>query len=298
MTHALGDIKLAAAMTDAELTEKLGEPVRTRVDGPALGSGGRFALTRLGNVPAWRHTSHSFGFIPAGASGATGVTPIRHVSEIEPETALKDSRLRISLDGLRVAEYPGRGIHRVLFNFFIQNRTKTGLEDVNFNATYRIREGESAAVLNYPIFTGVAPQQTGLVIRCFTVNVKNDNDEMFLDVLESDTLRKGLKLAATAQPALGQLSSLALGMTRAIAARNRNVAVQDVYLGLDFGGPATGARLSTGSYVAVQMPAEFQRSWRWSDWSYDSASGQILNAAGELIPLNYFIIGINAVASE
>jgi len=82
-------------------------------------------------------------------------------------------------------------------------------------------------------------------------------------------------------------------MTKAIATRRRNVPVQDVHFGLDFGGPATGARLAAGSYVAVQMPAAFQRSWRWSDWTYDTGSGQILNVAGELIPLNYFILGIS-----
>jgi hypothetical protein len=230
--------------------------------------------------------------------GATGAGVVRHVGEVEPDPSLKDARLRITLDGLRVADYPGGGIHRVLFNFFVQNRTATGVEDVNFNATYRVREGESAAVLNFPIFTGVVPRETGVVIRCFTVNVKNDNDELFLDLLESDVLRQGLTLVTTAQPALAPLSSLAVGMAKAMATRRRNVPVQDVHLGLDFGGPATGARLAAGSYVAVQMPAAFQRAWRWADWSYDASSGQICNAAGELMPLNYFILGVSRSTAD
>lgn len=237
MTQWFDDIRVAGALSDEALSEKLGEPVAATAAASAAQRSGRFAFEWLVGVPAWRHTSHSFGFIPAGASGPG---PIRHVSEIEPAPALKDARLRISLDGLRVADYPGSGIHRVLFNFFAQNRTQTGVEDVNFNATYRIREGEHAAVLNYPIFVGVAPPETGLVIRCFTVNVRNDTDEGFLNLLESDTFKKGLQLAATAQPALAPLSNLAVGMTKAIAQRHRNVAVQDVYLGLDFGGTATG----------------------------------------------------------
>jgi hypothetical protein len=289
MSDPFGGIPLAAALTDEQLSERLGEPVRSGREAVSTG-GGRFGFAWLGGSPPWRHTSHSVGFIPMGASGAGA---IRHVGEVEPDPSLKDARLRITLDGLRVADYPGGGIHRVLFNFFVQNRTGTGVEDVNFNATYRVREGESAAVLNFPIFTGVAPRETGLVIRCYTVNVKNDNDELFLDLLESDALRQGLTLVATAQPALGPLSSLAVGMAKAIATRRRNVPVQDVHLGLDFGGPATGARLAAGSYVAVQMPAAFQRAWRWTDWSYDASSGQICNAAGELIPLNYFILGVS-----
>jgi hypothetical protein len=71
-----------------------------------------------------------------------------------------------------------------------------------------------------------------------------------------------------------------------------------VHLGLDFGGPATGARLAAGSYVAVQMPAAFQRAWRWADWSYDASSGQICNAAGELMPLNYFILGVSRSTAD
>jgi hypothetical protein len=290
MSDPFGGIPLAAALTDEQLSEHLGETVRSGRQPVETGGGGRFGFAWLGGSPPWRHTSHTVGFIPMGASG-TGA--IQHVGQVVPDPSLKDARLRITLDGLRVADYPGGGIHRVLFNFFVQNRTGTGVEDVNFNATYRVREGESAAVLGFPIFTGVAPRETGLVLRCYTVNVKNDNDELFLDLLESDALRQGLTLVATAQPALGPLSSLAVGMAKAIATRRRNVPVQDVHLGLDFGGPATGARLAAGSYVAVQMPAAFQRSWRWSDWSYEASSGQIRNAAGELIPLNYFILGVS-----
>ena len=139
MSDPFGGIPLAAALTDGQLSERLGEPVRSGQDAVSTGSG-RFGFAWFGGAPAWRHTSHSIGFIPAGASGAGA---IRHVGEVEADPSLKDVRLRITLDGLRVADYPGGGIHRVLFNFFVQNRTGTGVEDVNFNATYRVREGES-----------------------------------------------------------------------------------------------------------------------------------------------------------
>ena len=281
---------VAGVMSDEALSEKMEEPIATPHAHTPAGPQGRFSMDWLFGVPAWRHTEHTFGFIPPGASGPGS---IKHVSEVAPDLSLKNARLRVSLDGLRVADYPGRGIHRILFNFYAQNRTDGGEEDVNFNATYRTLEGESAAVLNYPIFIGLAPPNNGLVIRCFTVNVKNDNDESFLDLLESDTFKAGLKLAMTAQPAIVPLSDLAIGMTKAIAARHRNVPVQDVYLGLNFGSTATGARLALGSYVAVQMPGSFRRSWRWSDYSYDAHSGQILNPNSEVLPLNYFVIGVD-----
>jgi hypothetical protein len=293
MSEWFDDIPLAGALDDVALSEKLGEPLQAAVVTESVRGGERFGIgARLFGDPPWKHTSHGFGFIPSGASGRVAIVP---VGEVVPEPALRDQRLRISLDGLRVADYPGSGTHRVLFNFYVQNRTATGAEDVNFNATYRVREGDGAAVLNYPIFVGLCPPETGLVIRCFTVNVQNDNDEGFLDLLESDTFRIGLHLVETAQPALAPLSSFAVGMTKAIAKRNRNVAVQDVQLGLDFGATSTGARLAAGSYVAVQMPSAFLRSWRWSDWSYDTSSGQILDASDGLLPLNYFVLGVSPI---
>jgi len=298
MTQWLDDIPVAGALSDDALAAKLGEEVAPQP--PAVAqlyeSTGKLSFSWLFGTPAWRHTSHIFGFIPQdGAADGSNGTAIQSLKTAKADPSLKGTRLRISLNGLRVADYPGGGIHRVLFNFFTQNRTKHGVDDVNFNATYRIAEGEHAAVLNYPIFIGVAPPETGLVIRCFTVNVKNDNDERFLDLLESDTFKLGLHLVETAQPALAPLSSLAVGMTRAIAERHRNVAVQDVYLGLDYGGLVTGARLAPGSYVAVQAPAAFLRSWHWTDWSYNPDTGQIVNQAGELMPLNYFILGITTL---
>ncbi|MEW1912332.1 hypothetical protein AB0442_28500 [Kitasatospora sp. NPDC085895] len=291
MSDPFGGIPLAAALTDEQLANRLGQPVLSGRDTATSGDG-RFGFEWLGGAPAWRHTSHTIGFIPESASGDGAIRP---VGQVEADPSLRNARLRITLDKLRVADYPGGGPHRVLFNFFVQNRTDTGVEDVNFNATYRVHEGDSAAILNFPIFAGVAPSETGLTIRCYTVNVKNDNDELLLDLLESDVLRQGLTLAAVAQPAIGPLSDLAVGMAKAIATRRRNVPVQDVHLGLDFGGPATGARLATGSYIAVQVPSAFQRSWRWSDWTYDADMDQIANAAGNPIPLNYFILGVSRI---
>lgn len=92
---------------------------------------------------------------------------------------------------------------------------------------------------------------------------------------------------------MAPLSAFGVGMTRGIAERHRNVAVQDIDLGLSFGGVATGARLSIGSYIAVRMPGAFLRPWRWSDWSYHPDSGQIVNLEGQLIPLNHLVIGVS-----
>jgi hypothetical protein len=37
-----------------------------------------------------------------------------------------------------------------------------------------------------------------------------------------------------------------------------------------------GARLAEGVYIAVQIPETLTRVWDWSDWIYDTSTGQIV----------------------
>jgi hypothetical protein len=242
----------------------------------------------------WEHTAHAFGYLAPAAPGAA-VLPIRHAGNIAPDVSLKGARLRITLDRLRVAQYPGGGVHQILFDFYARNQTTAGAEDLHFNAVYRAREGEGAAAVGYPIFVGLGAGPDGVAFRCFTVNVKNDQDEKLLAFLDSDVFRSGLKLASVAQPAVAPLSALAVGLTRALAGRNRNVPVQDFYLGLDFGANPLGARLAEGNYLAVQIPEANQAVWDWDQWVYNPSNGQVVKKdnKAELIPYNYVVFGVN-----
>src|SRR5262249_35296331 len=155
----------------------------------------------------------------------------------------------------------------------------TGGEDLHFNAAYRAREGEGAATVGYPIFVGLSAGADGVAFRCFTVNVKNDEDEALIGFLDSDVFRAGLRLASAAQPALAPLGAMAFSLTKALAGRNRNVPVQDFYLGLDFGSNPTGARLALGSYLAVQVPESKGAVWDWDEWAYSPSTGHVVQKA-------------------
>jgi hypothetical protein len=244
---------------------------------------------------AWRHTAHAIGHLVSGVGPYTTLTPIHHVGSISPDHSLKGARVTLTLDGLRVADYPGRGAHRVLFDFAAQNQLPEGTEQVHFNATYRAIEGEQAAVLGRPIFNGLHVGNEGIFLQCATVNVQNEADEAFLAFLETDAFTAGLTLATTVQPALVPFSTMAVALTKAIAGRNRNVAVQAVEVGLDFRSTMMGARLAEGSYVVVQIPETLQAVWRWQDWVYDPTNGHIVNRSenGKLLPYNYFVVSIS-----
>src|ERR1700722_15090034 len=111
-------------------------------------------LSRLFPERLWVDTSHHFGYLPPGAQGRTP-QDLSDVGAIAADLLLKNSRLKITLNHLRVADYPGGSTHHVLVDFYARNQVPGHVEDLHFNATYRVREGERAAVRGYPIFLGL-----------------------------------------------------------------------------------------------------------------------------------------------
>jgi hypothetical protein len=250
----------------------------------------------FGDKP-WQHTAHAIGFLPTGGNGTQNIIG---VGEAQADPSLKNARINVALNTLRVADYPGGGTHRILFDFYARNQVPGVSEDLHFNAAYRAREGEGAAVRGYPIFVGLGVGAVGVAFHFHTVNVKNDADEAFLDFLEGDAFKAGLKLATTAQPAIAPLTGMAVALTKSIGQRNRNVSVQDCYVGLDFGGTAMGARLAVGDYIAVQIPEKLRRVWDWEDWVYEPRSGLIVSRGDHdaLIPYNYVVFGVSRYEGE
>jgi hypothetical protein len=171
-----------------------------------MGEGGPATTRGFGNWwpfgdKPWHHAAHTFGYI-APAPPQSAALPIQHAGNIAPDHTLKNSRIKITLDGLRVADYPGRGIHRVLLDFYAQNHRPDSVEHLHFNATYRVRDSEHAAVLGYPLFVGLNVGSDSIALKCYTVNVKNEDDGSFLSFLESDVFRFGLQLSNIAHPAV------------------------------------------------------------------------------------------------
>lgn len=247
-----------------------------------------------GVVQPWMHATHVLGFLPSASSG-TGEQEIFHPGAIAPDLSLKNGRINITLNRLRIAAYPGRGRRQVLFDFSAQNQLSTGAEDAHFNMTFRADDNALVGVVNYPIFMGLHVGTDIAMFRCYTVNVQNDQDDKLLASLDSEVFKKGLKLVEVAQPALAPLAEIAVGLTKAVASRNKNVPVQNIQMGLDFGGTRLGARLAQGDYIAVQVPIEVLRNWDWSAYKLDPRVGEIVRVDdGQPIPYNYFAFGVSA----
>src|SRR5439155_143964 len=80
----------------------------------------------------WASTAHAFGYLPPAPPGS-GPVPVVHAGDVRPDPSLKGARVRVTLDRLRVAQYPGGGTHRVLFDFYARNQADAGAEDLHFN---------------------------------------------------------------------------------------------------------------------------------------------------------------------
>lgn len=218
---------------------------------------------------------------------------INHAGNIKPDPSLKNSRIKITLDRLRVFDYPGNGIHHILFDFYAQNQVQGQTEHLHFNQIYRVQEGEQAGIIGYPTFVGLHVGSEGVAFKCYTVNVKNEEDERLLEFLDGDIFKNGLQLIETVNPVVPIISSFAIGLTKMIARRNKNIPVQDFYMGLDFTGIRTRARLSQGSYISVQVPEA--EKWDWSKWVYNPTNGQIVSKddLSKTIPYNYLVFSVS-----
>jgi hypothetical protein len=244
---------------------------------------------------AYEHTAHAFGHIPLIEHGTNKMVEIKHAGNMKPDESLKNERITITLDRLRVADYPGKGLHHVLFDFYAHKQLADHVEHLHFNQTYRGQEGELVGAIGYPIYKGLYVGSEGVAFKCYTVNVKNEKDEAILDFLDSEIFQTGLKLTTAAQPAIAPLTGMAVGLTKMIASRNKNVPVQNFFMGLDFKKVATSARLAQGSYVAVQIPEKNQVKWDWKQWVYDPVKGRIVKKDDhtKLIPFNYITLGVS-----
>jgi hypothetical protein len=247
----------------------------------------------------WQHSSHAFGFLPLEPVRADRL-PLLPAGAIEPDRTLAGQRINVTLDRLGVAEYPGRGTHRVLINCYGRHISADSRpEGINFAVSLRARDGEHASVMGWPIFVGLQVGDEGVAFRAYTLCIASEDDEALVSFLESEVFRAGLKLTSAIQPAVGLVASMMGGLTKALAERRSNVPVHEFALGLDFTAVPTRAALAEGSYVVVQIPETHAFTWDWEEWAFDVNRGRVVRADDptETLPYNYMIFSVTRAPS-
>jgi hypothetical protein len=251
-------------------------------------------LFRVGPLKPWQHTAQQIGFVPALNDTSPTLMPILNSGDIKNDPSLKNSRINVKLDRLRVFEYPGKGLHTVMLTFKAQNQlANNAAEPVTFSHSYPIQQGQTAGVAGYPIFIGLNIGTVGAAFEFFTVNVKNEGDQGILQAMESSPFRSGLDLLTTFQPVIKPFSEIILGVATAFLKRNENVKVQKHYLGLDFSQAAYGVGLAEGNYVVAQTPSDNEINW--AEWAFNRSIGAIVNRADPqaTLPYNYLVFRVD-----
>jgi hypothetical protein len=241
----------------------------------------------------WMKATHQFGYIAPRQAGSTEPQAIQYPGAIAADPTLKNSRINIRLDRLRIHKYPGGGIHNIMVNFAARNQVADTQETVTFSQTYRVPEGQTAGIAGYPIFMGLNVSSQGVAFECSTVNVNNEADQAILAALESPPFQSGLSLLTTAQPVMAPFTEISLGVVKALVRRNENVPVQKFYLGLDFENGPLGIRLAEGNYIAAQVPSE--TAIEWHKWRCRADVGTIVQGADSLetLPYNYLVFRVS-----
>lgn len=237
----------------------------------------------------WQHTSHAFGYI-----NLSDPKKILNATSITADASLKNQRIKVTLDLLYVHDYPGNGRHQVLFDFKGENQiVNSEAQAVHFNQTLTVQEGQFAGIASLPVFIGLTVGSEGVGFACKAINVKNENDEKFLGILDSKEIKSGIKLVNTVNPVVPIVTSLAEGIAKQIATRNNNKTIQDFTMGLDFSTISSRARLKEGTYIAVQVGD--LAAWNWDEWEYKTESGIIVKKDNttSTIPFNYLIFSIS-----
>lgn len=243
-------------------------------------------------TPAYKYTEHQFGFFTIAGDNPPATTAIADAAAMPPDLTLQNQALMITLDRLRIYDYPGDGRHVVLVDFSADHSTSAGRQELRFSHKYVAHEGQGAGVRGYPIFAGLRADAQGIAFQVSTINVENDDDQKILAFMGSDVLKRGLSLVDAINPAIPVVTSLLSGIVGAFASRHKNIVVQSFFLGLDFSKVQSRARLREGTYVCVQAPEE---AWDWSQWRWNRARGTIesVSTPARPIPYNYLVIGVS-----
>ena len=288
------DVPVFGALPKSELKAALialGESPPEPADGQAERLEGISDWFSKRPLEAWQHTSNQIGYLAPFPDGTTDPQPILHPAVIKADASLQDARINIHLDRLHAHKYPGSGLHHVMLTFKAQNQISPMPEPVSFCQTYKVRDGQSAGVMGYPLCVGLSVGKLGAAFQFLTVNVRNDGDKAMLDRIDSPAFAGGLSLLTSAQPALKPFTDLAVGVARNFLTRNENRSVQDCFLGLDFTPTPLGARLAVGNYVAVQVPSE--NALPWEEWEYRPQNGVIGKKGGQGgLEYNYLIFRV------
>ncbi|QDC44772.1 hypothetical protein [Methylophilus medardicus] len=248
------------------------------------GQGGMFP-TR-----AWKHAGVSVGFIDPANAPANGVYTIQRASAIQADTSLIGQSLKITLDHFYVHNYPGNGIHTVLFDFLGKAQIAQTVEELHHPVKVMVADGAHAGVVSTPIFLGLNVEPNGVAFEGRTICVESSDDNFVLSAFDSPVFKAGLAIVHAAKPVLKPYTALTIAAITAIMKRKQNTQVHSFDLGLDFAQNITSNKLKLGSYLVIQSDDQIDmNNYRWNQ---NTSRLEHFLGPNQQIDFNYLIIGV------
>lgn len=247
----------------------------------------------------WKYKGLQVGFVPSGDHSTREIAILPFV-EAPRSPHLMSVGLKVTLDRLYTANYPGSGTHHVMFRFSTSHSVDGGeqKEDVHYAAIYETQDGSAARKSGVTIFRDLSVAKDSLQMKVSMTNVKNQRDYAMLSFLKEPAFQQGLQLFKKVHPAVGQISTLAKTMFDVISDFDRkgNYGVFDFELGLHFDAASTHGRLAEGSYVVIQYP-EKKPDMDWSGIVFDTHNQRVIakSEPEKPYPYNYVILNISAM---
>jgi len=233
----------------------------------------------------YKYSNYEIGHIPP-LDGRNEKILIKNAKEIIPN--LHDEVVDIKLETVYIEDFPGRSPYTILFQF----KTKKNEESIDFIKLLEVSKGSYASTINKPIFNSLKLGERGLPLETNAINVKNKEDQTFLNFLKNEALNAGLSILSLVNPIIGIVSAFCVGISKGILNKTRkNHIVLQPDLFFDLNPRSNSVKLKEGSYIIIQLPNIIIRNWNWNDWIYHN--GHIKNVVnGEILKYNYIVIGI------
>lgn len=222
----------------------------------------------------------------------TAPVPLVPAWRVPADPTLRGRQVKVTLNHLRAADFPGGGLHRVLVELAGQAQPAVG-DPVRAVLCCDVREGQFASFAGWPVFQGLPVGDEGLTLEIRVVNVANERDASLNAFLDSQAFKKGLQLASTLHPAVGLASELARGVFDLFSSRHKDALVHYPRIGLDFSPVATSPRLAEGAWFLLQGHGLDLADWGWSPTT--NALVRLADPAAP-VPFNYLGLGVSRLA--
>lgn len=223
---------------------------------------------------------------------------LQHASAIRPQGDMINQFIDVTLDRFYVHRYPGSKKHKIQLNFSLEHLVNLApstddsplaKQDILYGYIVDAVDGQATPPTGAAIFRRLRIG-TELRMTVATIHLADRTAEQIGEALESDVMKKGLILLATANPAFPMVSQMIGGATRLFLSSRRNKPVHEIPLGLLVNAATADPKLREGTYVLIQGKSDWVQLEKYY---WNERRGRVEHRTrGEELAFNHMVFSI------